>query len=76
MTKINCPRRIRHDAGGTRAVQAPPDAAQAHARIIEALRDPFAFAVALLESEAVRMRACHGMSWSAGHSCRHRSRKL
>ena len=35
--------------------QEPPDAAQAHARIVEALRDPFALAVALLGSEAVRM---------------------
>jgi hypothetical protein len=33
----------------------PPDAAQALARIVEALADPFAFAVALLGSEAVRM---------------------
>lgn len=35
--------------------QEPPDAAQAHASIVEALADPFAFAVALLGSEAVRM---------------------
>lgn len=39
---------IRHDGDGTRAVQAPPDAAQEHASIVEALHDPFAFAVALL----------------------------
>jgi hypothetical protein len=45
----------RHDNEGTRAVPVPQDAAQAHARIVEALRDPFAFAVALLGSEAVRM---------------------
>jgi len=45
----------RHDSDGTQAVQAPPDAAQAHARIVEALADPFAFAVALLGAGAVRM---------------------
>lgn len=45
----------RHDKDGSRAVQAPPDAAQAHASITEALRDPFAFAVALLGAGAVRM---------------------
>lgn len=44
----NTPQHLRHDKDGTRAVRAPPDAAQAHASITEALRDPFAFAVALL----------------------------
>jgi hypothetical protein len=48
------PQHIRHDDGGTRPVPVPADAAQAHARIVEALHDPFAFAVALLGSEAVR----------------------
>ena len=43
------------DADEQEGRQEPPGAAQAHARIVEALRDPFAFAVALLGSEAVRM---------------------
>lgn len=55
MTDRPDPQRILHDETGTQSAPAPPDAAQAHARIIEALRDPFALAVALLGSEAVRM---------------------
>ena len=55
MTDRPDPQHIRHDETGTRAAPVPPDAAQAHARIVEALRDPFALAVALLGSEAVRM---------------------
>lgn len=49
MTDHTDPQHIRHGADGTRrAVPTTPEAAQAHARIVEALADPFAFAVALL----------------------------
>lgn len=48
MTDQADPQHIRHGADGTRAVPTTPEAAQAHARIVEAMRDPFAFAVALL----------------------------
>ncbi len=48
MTDHTDPHHIRHGKDGTRAVPVTPEAAQAHARIVEALRDPFAFAVALL----------------------------
>ena len=58
MTDYTDPRHIRHGADSTRAVPVAPDAAQAHARIVEALRDPFAFAVALLG--ACGARSGHG----------------
>jgi hypothetical protein len=57
MTDHTDPHHIRHGADGSRAVPVAPDAAQAHARIVEALADPFAFAVALLADAAVRMPA-------------------
>ncbi|MEX8495483.1 hypothetical protein [Sphaerotilus sp.] len=59
MTDHADPQHIRHGADGTRAVPVAPDAAQAHARIVEALADPFAFAVALLGACGARSQYGH-----------------
>lgn len=65
---MSTPRQVSHINGRTRAVPAPPAVTQAHARIVEALRDPFAFAVAqLVDATSQKSRVLPGGS-SAGSS--------